>query len=63
METKFFKKTDTGQYLRLSEHDLYQQMLSGELDDIFFKVGDQFYSWKQEQTKLLDETRRREGER
>lgn len=56
-DTKFFKKTDTGQYLRLSEHDLYLLMLSGGLDDIFFKVGDQFYSWKQEQTKLFKEVK------
>jgi len=56
-DTKFFKKTDTGQYERLTEHDLYQQMLSGEFDDIFFKVGDQFYSWKQEQTKLFKEVK------
>ena len=51
-DSKLFRKTDKGQYIRLSEHDLYTLMVSGQLDDVFFKIGDQFFSWKKEQEKL-----------
>jgi hypothetical protein len=58
MDTKFFKKTDTGQYIRLSDHELYQGFISGELKDVFFLVGSKYVSWKEAQSELLEEMRR-----
>lgn len=55
MDTKFFKKTDTGQYQRLSDQELYEGFISGELKDVFFKVGGQFISWKEAQAELMKE--------